>query len=70
VSSDIDSSTGFLYAVAATGERIGFDMCFAADCGLHISRCECENGPTPPHLGASAGVVTVLPPTAAVTSAA
>jgi hypothetical protein len=45
-------------------------MCFAADCGLHISRCTCEDGPTPPHLGPSAGVVTVLSPTAAVTSAA
>jgi len=47
------------FAVTETGERIGFDMCFAADCGMHISRCVCEGDPTPPHLGASAGVVTV-----------
>ena len=46
-------------AVTETGERVGFDMCFDADCGLHVSRCRCEDGPTPPHLGASAGMVTV-----------
>lgn len=47
------------FAVTETGERVGFDMCFDADCGLHVSRCRCEDGPTPPHLGASAGMVTV-----------
>jgi hypothetical protein len=49
------------FAVAETGERVGFDMCFAADCGLHLSRCACEDGPTPPRLGASAGEVRVDP---------
>jgi hypothetical protein len=64
------TSTEYLYAVTATGVRIAFDMCFAAGCGLHINRCRCEDGPTPPHLGASAGVVKVLSPSATVTSAA
>jgi len=45
--------------VTETGERVAFDMCFDADCGLHVSRCRCEDGPTPPRLGASAGMVTV-----------
>lgn len=42
------------YVVTETGERIGFDMCFAPECGLHISRCTCEAGPTPPRLGVPA----------------
>ncbi len=69
VKSEIVSSE-CLYALTATGERIGFDVCFAADCGLHISQCRCEDGPTPPHLGASAGVVRVLSQSETVTSAA
>lgn len=49
------------FAVTETGDRIAFDICFAPDCGRHISRCVCEDGPTPPPLGASAGAVTVEP---------
>jgi hypothetical protein len=48
-------------AVTETGERIGFDMCFSPDCGMHLSRCRCDDGPTPPRLGPSAGVVRVEP---------
>jgi len=49
------------FAITGTGERIGFDMCFSPDCARHISRCTCEDGPVPPHLGTSAGTVTVEP---------
>jgi len=44
------------YVITDTGERIGFDMCFAPDCRLHLSRCACEDGPTPPHLGTTTTV--------------
>lgn len=53
------------YAVTETGERIGFDMCFSPDCGLHLSRCTCEGGPTPPRLGPTAGSLTVEPSSSA-----
>lgn len=62
-----DSVTGVVnnpfirYALTATGERIGFDMCFSPDCGMHLSRCICEDGPTPPRLGPTAGAVTLEP---------
>lgn len=45
------TSSSCRYVVTETGERIGFDMCFAPECGLHVSRCTCEGGPTPPRLG-------------------
>jgi hypothetical protein len=55
-----DVSEGFVwYAVTETGERIGFDMCFSPDCGRHLSRCVCEDGPTPPRLGPTARLVSV-----------
>jgi hypothetical protein len=43
------------YVITATGERIGYDMCFASDCMRPLSRCTCPDGPTPPHLGPDAG---------------
>jgi hypothetical protein len=52
------------YAVTATGERIGFDMCFSPECARHISRCTCEDGPTPPRLGATVSVTLERPPVA------
>jgi hypothetical protein len=62
------SSEDCWFAVTAAGVRIGFDMCFSADCALHVSLCACEDGPTPPNLGMSVGALTVEPP--AMTSAA
>jgi len=59
------NSSFLRFAVTATGERIGFDMCFSPDCGMHLSRCLCEDGPTPPRLGLSAGFVAVEKPAAA-----
>lgn len=40
------------YVTARTGERIGYDMCFASDCLQHATRCQCAEGPTPPRVGA------------------
>jgi hypothetical protein len=59
------TSSSLRYAVTETGERIGFDMCFSPDCGLHLSRCTCEAGPTPPRLGPTAGRLTMEPPSPA-----
>ena len=47
------------YVITATGDRIGYDMCFAPDCLRPLSRCTCPQGPTPPYLGAGADTVTV-----------
>src|ERR671928_5487 len=42
------------YVITATGERIGYDTCFARDCLRPLDRCTCPGGPTPPNLGAGA----------------
>ena len=48
------------YVITATGERIGYDTCFAPDCMRPLSRCVCPGGPTPPYLGAAAGAGTAV----------
>jgi hypothetical protein len=58
------------YVITSTGERIGYDMCFAPQCLRPLSRCACPGGPTPPHLGASAGELTPVPEPAAAPLAA
>lgn len=40
--------TPALEAITVTGERIGYDMCFAPECLQPIDRCRCDNGPTHP----------------------
>jgi hypothetical protein len=47
--------------ITATGERIGYDTCFARDCLRPLDRCICPGGPTPPSLGTSAGALTPEP---------
>jgi hypothetical protein len=47
--------------ITVTGERIGYDTCFARDCLRPLDRCACPGGPTPPGLGAGAGPLTFEP---------
>jgi hypothetical protein len=56
--------------ITSTGERIGYDTCFARDCLRPLDRCICPDGPTPPNLGASAGVLTAEPEPAVESRAA
>ena len=58
------------YVITATGERIGYDTCFARDCLRPLDRCTCPGGPTPPNLGAGAAPLTAEPEPAAAHLAA
>jgi hypothetical protein len=44
------------YVITSTGERVGYDTCFA--CMRPLAGCACADGPTPPRLGAGAGELT------------
>ncbi|WP_324239266.1 hypothetical protein [Pseudonocardia sp.] len=51
--------------MTSTGERIGYDTCFAPHCMRPLSLCTCPGGPTPPYLGPDAGDLTPVPGPAA-----
>ncbi|HLU53837.1 MAG TPA: hypothetical protein VKZ81_00125 [Pseudonocardia sp.] len=53
------------YVMTSTGERIGYDTCFAPHCMRPLSLCTCPGGPTPPYLGPDAGDLTPVPGPAA-----
>ncbi|MFC5993054.1 hypothetical protein ACFQE5_02390 [Pseudonocardia hispaniensis] len=57
----LTSNSSCRYLVTSSGERIGYDMCFAPDCMQHVSRCTCPQGPTPPHLGPGVEAVVEIP---------